>query len=107
MASEPKIAFVAAAEPRGAEVRVNFGMFAGREATPAELDQLAHLLVPEVGDVSVIGEHRHEVGEAAEASIYQVRVDVPPGADPDLVARLAEAWAEACIADRHVDLPDG
>ena len=28
------------------EIRVNFGVFAGREATPAELDDLAHALIP-------------------------------------------------------------
>ena len=32
-------------EPPGLEIRVNFGVFAGREATPAEIDELAvHLL---------------------------------------------------------------
>src|ERR671938_698457 len=114
---EPELAFVTRAhDAPGLEIRVNFGVFAGREATPAELDELAHALVPELADVSVVSEQRHEVGEEAEASLHQVRVEVaddPLPHDPDeredLCDRLLEsvtAWAEACIADRHAEVSE-
>ena len=39
--SEPALAFATRTfEPPVLEIRVNFGMFAGREATPAEIDAL-------------------------------------------------------------------
>ena len=34
------------------ELRINFGVFAGRSATPAEIDALARVLLPELGDVT-------------------------------------------------------
>jgi hypothetical protein len=116
MQATPPLAFATEAEHPELEIRVNFGMFAGREATPAELDELARELVPEVGEVSIVAEHRHEVGEDSEAAIHQVRIDVArehvpaSGAEREaLTERLvgaAERWAEACIADRHVGVPE-
>jgi len=88
-------------------VRVNFGVFAGRGATPAEIDELAAALLPKVGDVSIVAEERHEIGEDAEASLNQVRIEVSPDHVPDdereldiLCGRLveaAESWARGCI----------
>ena len=43
------------------EVRVNFGMYAGRDATAAEIDRLGEWLLDEVGEVSIISEERHEI----------------------------------------------
>jgi hypothetical protein len=114
---EPELAFVTRDyDVPGLEIRVNFGVFAGRDATPAELDELAHVLVPELDDVSVVAEQRHEVGEEVEASLHQVRVEVAddhlpedPVAREDLCQRLLEAvegWARACIADRHAEVSD-
>ena len=114
---EPELAFVTRThDVPGLEIRVNFGVFAGRDATPAELDELAHALVPELDDVSVVSEQRHEVGEEVEASLHQVRVEVADDrlpADPEqreeLCDRLLEvvtAWAEACIADRHAEVSE-
>jgi hypothetical protein len=101
-------------EPPGIEVRVNFGMFAGRGATPAEIDRLAEWLLDEVGEVSIIAEVRHEIDANVEASVHQVRIEVAAdGVPADAVARAqiegrilerAEHWARACIADRHVDV---
>ena len=49
MRIEPELAFVTRThDAPGLEIRVNFGIFAGREATPAELEELAHALVPEL-----------------------------------------------------------
>jgi hypothetical protein len=114
---EPELAFVTRDyDVPGLEIRVNFGVFAGRDATPAELDELAHLLVPELDDVSVVAEQRHEVGEDVEASLHQVRVEVADDrlpADPEereeLCQRLLEAvegWARVCIADRHAEIAE-
>ena len=43
------------------ELRINFGVFAGRSATPAEIDELARLLLPELGDVTIVAEDRREL----------------------------------------------
>src|SRR5829696_1401015 len=112
---EPAIAFATRSfEPPALEVRVNFGMFAGREATPAEIDDLAAQLLEKVGSVSIVSEERHEIDNHSEAAIHQVRIEVDSDALPEergrreeLAARLietAERWADACIAQRHVEL---
>src|SRR6478735_12032045 len=74
---EPRMAFaVHGHEPPAIEVRVNFGVFAGRDATAAEIDRLAQWLLDEVGEVSIISEERHEIDAHAEASVHQVRVEI-------------------------------
>jgi len=93
---------------------VNFGVFAGRRATPAEIDELAKALLPKVGEVAIVAEERHEIGESSEASLNQVRIEVSPEHLPDdeheldeLCGRLVEAseqWAYACIAERHAEI---
>jgi hypothetical protein len=117
MEDEPQLAFRNRDfEPPGLEIVVNFGVFAGREATPAEIDELAAALLPEVADVSIVSELRHEIGEDVEAALHQVRVQVAgehlPTAEGDverLSERLvdaAEQWAEACIAERHAEVTE-
>jgi hypothetical protein len=117
MRVEPQMAFcVREVEPPGVEVRVNFGVFAGRGATPAEIDELAKSLLPKVGEVAIVAEERHEIGEESEASLNQVRIEIAPEQLPDdaheldeLCGRLvevAEQWARACIADRHADVAE-
>jgi hypothetical protein len=117
MVGEPELAFcVRDAEPPGVEVRVNFGIFAGRGATAAEIDDLAAALLPRVGEVSIVAEERHEIGPDAEASLNQVRIEVAPEQLPDdeheldmLCGRLVEAadsWARGCIADRHAEVSE-
>ena len=114
---EPELAFVTRNhEAPGLEIRVNFGVFAGREATAAEIDELARALVPKVEDVSIVSEQRHEIGSEAEASLHQVRIEIaedhlPPGQleRDELCARIAataELWAGACIADRHAEVSE-
>jgi hypothetical protein len=109
----PPIAFATRTTPPGLEIRVNFGVFAGREATPAELDDLARELLPDVGAVSVVAEQRHEVSEDTEVALHQVRVEIAGEYLPDdleeLETRLlaaAERWARVCIADRHAELTE-
>lgn len=115
MRAEPQLAFcVREVEPPGVEVRVNFGVFAGRAATPAEIDELARGLLPKVGEVSIVAEERHEIGEGSEASLNQVRIEVSPERLPgdeheldELCGRLVETadrWARGCIAERHAEI---
>ena len=117
MGIEPQLAFYRRSpEPPGLEVRVNFGIFAGRPATAAEIDELAQALLTKVGEISIVAEERHEIGEDAEASLNQVRIEVAPEHLPDdereldmLCGRLVEAadtWARACIAERHADVSE-
>jgi hypothetical protein len=117
MQTEPDIAFAVDEQTSpGLEIRVNFGVFAGRAATPAEIDRLAEWLLDEVGEVSIIAEERHEIAGRVEASVHQVRVEVADDSVPDdrterealeraLVAR-ADHWARTCIAERHADVAE-
>jgi hypothetical protein len=116
MQVEHVIAFTTEQEPAGLEIRVNFGVFAGRDATAAELEELGKLLVPEAGEVSIVGEQRHEISEDAEVVLHQVRVSVAPEIVPDdpgvrqafseRLVTLAEIWARQCINERHAEIAD-
>lgn len=116
MQIEHVMAFTTESEPPALEIRINFGLFAGRGATPAEIDELARLLVPEVGEVSIIAEERHEIADESEVSVHQVRIEVAhdrlPETEPELAAlrerlvTLSEIWARACIADRSADVAE-
>lgn len=113
MQTEPALAFATrVVDPPSLEIRVNFGVFAGREATPAEIDLLAQTLLPDIGSVSIVSEQRHEVSDHVEAVVHQVRIEVPSGDLPggpeelervtDRLVRAAEEWAESCIQERHI-----
>ena len=117
MGIEPELAFYARhPEPPGLEVRVNFGIFTGRAATPAEIDELAQALLPKVGEVSIVAEDRHVLSEDSEAALHQVRIEVDPDHIPEdehdadvLAGRLveiAESWARNCAADRHAEISE-
>jgi hypothetical protein len=116
MRVESAIVFVTEQEPAGLEIRVNFGVFAGREATTAELDELGKLLVPEAGEVSIVGEERHQMTEDVEVVVHQVRVAISPERVPDEGAErkafcerlvgLAEIWARQCISERHAEITE-
>lgn len=117
MGVEPALAFaVQEHEPPALEVRVNFGVYAGREATPAEIDELAASLLDQVGAVSIVSEDRHEIDGRSEASIHQVRIEIPDEALPsgrdelrELGVRVvvaAEQWAQTCIASRHAEISE-
>lgn len=112
MSVEPPIAFaVNRHDEPGIEVRVNFGVFAGRQATPAEIDELGRWLLDEVDAVTIIAEERHELDSALETSVHLVRIEIArrnlPGNDLDhrrlehVLVERAEHWARTCIAHRH------
>jgi hypothetical protein len=116
MKVEEAIAFAVEQEPAGLEIRINFGVFAGRDATTAELEELGRLLVPESGEVSIVGEERHDLTEDVEVVLHQVRVAVPPEAVPanaperkafsERLVTLAEIWARQCINERHGEITE-
>jgi hypothetical protein len=87
------------------DIRVNFGMFSGREATQAEIDELAHTLLDEIPTVTIVAEQRTVADREAEASVHQIRIELD-GAEPGRPLELAEAWAEACIAERHAEITE-
>src|SRR6059058_2942921 len=102
--SDPSLVFVAVPQAKpGLEIRVNFGIFAGREATPAEIDDLAEALRGKVEEVTIVSEDRHEFSDHSEAEVHQVRIELgldglPAGEDElhELRGRLletAERWA--------------
>lgn len=106
--AQPSFAFVAdRAKPPGVEIRVNFGVFAGRDATPAEIEELASELRTRVDQFSISAEQHFEFG-VGEASVHLVRIGVDD-ADDELRGRLleiAERWAQACIAERHLEVAE-
>jgi hypothetical protein len=92
----------------GIEIRINFGVFAGRHATPAEIDELALALRDLAPSFAIVSEERHEFEDAVEASVHQVVVEVPQehagrGADvlAEQIVLAANGWALECIASRH------
>ena len=114
---EPVIAFATRTlEPPGLEIRVNFGVFAGREATSAEIDELAMALRDKVHEMAIVSEDRHEFGDNSEIEVHQVRIEVPTDALPDSedeiyelrgrVLQTAERWAQDCIDQRHAELTE-
>jgi hypothetical protein len=108
---DPQLAFVVPREKQPAlEVRVNFGILAARQATPAEIDELAGWLLDEVGVVTIVAEERHELDRQLETSVHLVRIELAAAQVPEndldrrrlerkLVER-AEHWARNCVAHR-------
>lgn len=83
-------------------VRVNFGVFAGRNATQAEIDDLARALSAEVQTFAILAEERHEFGDGHEASLRQVVIEIERDGDglADRVLEIAERWATEAIQSR-------
>ena len=88
------------------DIRVNFGMFAGREATRAEIDDLAKSLLDEVQAVTIVAEQRTIADREMEASVHQIRVELDESAETQRPLLITEQWAEACVAERHAEITD-
>jgi hypothetical protein len=103
-------------DPVELEIRVNFGVFSGREATNAEIDELARDLLEVLERVSIVTLRRHEFEHENEASIHQVKVearpaDALPGSGdaamlPDRLLELVDAWAHRSIELRHAEVAE-
>jgi hypothetical protein len=98
-----ELVFRAGDRPQPAlEVRVNFGVFAGRNATQAEIDNLAHELSAAVESFAIVAEERHEFGDARETAVRQVVIQIDQEDDglEHRVSKIAETWAKDCIHAR-------
>jgi hypothetical protein len=84
------------------EVRVNFGVFAGRNATQAEIDDLARALHAEIDSFAILAEERHEFGGEVETAVRQIVIEIPQNRDglEQRVLEIAEHWATECIQSR-------
>jgi hypothetical protein len=102
---ETTVAFaVTRSDPPAIEIRVNFGILAGRDATPAEIDDLGRTLLAIVPDVSIVAEDHYEIGQARGAVVHLVKIERDSPPTEQLEQQLVEAatdWAEACAAERH------
>jgi hypothetical protein len=87
------------------DIRVNFGVFAGREATQAEIDDLAQDLIEDVPAITIVAEHRTVADREAEAAVHQIRIELGD-ADPQRSLLIAERWAAACVSDRHAEFTE-
>jgi hypothetical protein len=101
MQSLAPIAFV----DEDGDIRVNFGMFAGREATQAEIDELAKSLLGEVDAITIVAEQRTIADREAEASVHQIRIELSDE-DPQRPLLITEQWAAACVAERHAEITE-
>ena len=110
--SVPELVFVTEANEGQVEVLVNFGLFASRDATPAEIDHLGRRLVPLIGELTLVSEQRHEFGAHGQGTVHQVRVTVKrdkpgePGELLDVLLEQSRQWARSCFADRHPSISD-
>ncbi len=101
-------------EPPAIEVRVNFGVYAGREATLAEIDRLAAWLLDEVGEVSIISEQRHSSTRTSKHPCTRYASRSQPIAHRP-TRRSEPRWKSgssngpstgrgSCVAERHVEI---
>jgi hypothetical protein len=106
---EPAVAFRLRERERPAlEVCVNFGIFANRQATPAEIDDLARALKDLAPSFDIVAEERHQFGGDVEASLHQVLIEIDEAGDElaiEVVA-AAERWAKECFAARPSELTE-
>jgi hypothetical protein len=105
--SQPTLVFVDEPEGDGElELVVNFGIFSGREATPAEVERLAHELLEELESVEIICEQRYEFDREVEARVYRIRVEPPAGTAGRVgeLRGIVDAWAQDCIGERRITL---
>ena len=91
----------------GKRLVVNFGVYSGREATEAEIFRLGQSLLEKLDSVEIIAERRFEFAPEVEATVHQVYVELPQGAEgqEDRLIPLVEDWAEDAIGERRHIVP--
>lgn len=90
------------------EIRINFGVFAGREVTAAEIEELAQELHGKLERFTIVSEHRFEFGDV-EAAVHLIRISPDDTIDDELRGRLleiCERWAHNRVAERHVEVAE-
>jgi hypothetical protein len=97
--------FTQGTDDGGTQVVVNFGVHAGREATPAEVERLGTELLAQADPVDVICENRYRFDSEMAASVYQVRVETGSATAPESLVEAVEQWARDCVADRRLIVP--
>jgi hypothetical protein len=105
--TDSTLVFTAEAEGRPAVV-CNFGVHAGREATPAEIDRLGVALLDELELIDVVSERRYRFDRERAAAVYQVRVELPAGTQPQQIPAVegaVESWARDCLDERRLVTP--
>jgi len=104
--AEAELAFPAEIDGRPGVV-VNFGVYAGREATPAEVERLGENLLGRVSSVEIVCERRASFGPDRQVELYQVRVELPghDAAEASALLPAVEAWARDCISERRLISP--
>lgn len=101
--TEPELVFVSTGPDGMAELVVNFGVYAGRQATPAEVERLARQLLVNATAVEIVCEQRYEFTPEAEATVSRIRVSVPgAGHRTGELRDTVAAWAEDCIDERYM-----
>jgi hypothetical protein len=96
--------------PPAVEIRVNFGIMAGREATAAEIDDLGRALLAIVPDVSIVSENHYEMGQGHEAVVHLVKIELdeddaaPSDELQEQLVAAAGDWAATCAQARHTEL---
>ena len=104
---EPVAAYVSHDSPL--ELTVNFGIFAGRETSRADIDRLGEMLLAFVSGVTLFAGHRYEFAQgSAESVAYEVKIHFPPFILPtekgeleplvDMLLETARRWARDCAA---------
>jgi hypothetical protein len=104
---DPIAAYVSNESPL--ELTVNFGIFAGRETSRADIDRLGEMLLALVSGATLFSGRRYEFAQdAAESAAYEVKIQFPPfilptekGELEPLVEMLLETvrrWARDCAA---------
>jgi hypothetical protein len=101
--TDPTLVFARDRESRP-ELVVNFGLFAGRHATEAEIYRLGETLLEELESVEIVAEQRFEFDADVEATVHQVRVLLPlaAGGRERELGRVVEVWARDAIGERSV-----
>ena len=91
----------------GGRLVVNFGVYSGREATEAEIFRLGQSLLEQLDSVEIVAERRYEFASDVEATVHQVRVELPQGAagQEDRLISVVEEWAQDAIGERRHIVP--
>jgi hypothetical protein len=103
---EPVAAYVSHDSPL--ELTVNFGIFAGRDSSRADIDRLGEMLLAFVPGATLFSGHRYEFARgAAEATASEVKIRFPlvlptekGELEPliDMLLETARRWVRDCAA---------